>query len=73
MSFLNQSHKKPFRFDKHLFKVKDFKKYVDSGWNSLGGGRQIIIGKKISDCRKAMSVCRQKNKLNAAKRIEDLQ
>ena len=73
VSFLNQSHKKPFRFDKRLFKVKDFKKYVDSGWNSLGGGRQILIGKRIADCRKAMSVCRQENKLNAAKRIEDLQ
>lgn len=48
VSFLNQRYQKPFRFDKRLFKVKDFKTYVESGWNSLSGGRQISIGKKVA-------------------------
>ncbi|KAF8048826.1 hypothetical protein N665_2389s0003 [Sinapis alba] len=35
--------------------------------------RLFKIGQRLSDCRKAMSVCRSRNKLNTAKRIEELQ
>lgn len=44
-----------------------------TSWNSTGGRRQLHIGQRKSECRKAMSLCRTKNKLNAAERIEELQ
>lgn len=65
--------KKCFRFDRRLLQVKDFKTYVRKGWNNRNVCGDPLISDRIRECRKQMSICKQKSKLNSSQKIQTLE
>ncbi|KAG7534112.1 Reverse transcriptase domain [Arabidopsis thaliana x Arabidopsis arenosa] len=64
---------RPFRFDKRLVDIPEFKQVVKEGWNIRNNLQTVAITERIRSCRKAMASLKHRSNLNAEVRIRTLQ
>lgn len=64
---------RPFRFDKRLVDIPEFKQVVKEGWNFRNNLQTVAITDRIRSCRKAMANLKHRSNLNAEVRIRSLQ
>lgn len=64
---------RPFRFDKRLLDIPNFKNHVKNGWNKEIVGQREQIMDQVRTCRQEMAYLKHKSNMNSRSRIKQLQ